>query len=147
MTDLIPMQKNAIIIGDAGCYFCCIVKAAEILRHNNIDLMRAFAYCEQQKTNGTKWIESDGYVNFPDKILGYLINKNVTVIKCYDLNYKPAENEILIGMWEWYDQKNNKTRQHFGYIDDNKNLIYDPLGESNTIKFGKLTSIRIFTIK
>lgn len=140
----IPMQKYAKIVGSDGCYLSCIVKAAEIHEKKEFDLLRTLDYCSRQKKNGHYWIDlEECFLWYPDKVMGYLLKKEVTVRKSTDIKYKPKSNEILIGCWE--RPTDSKIYTHFG-IPKNQKCIYDPLGTSNTITYGELKSLRIFTI-
>lgn len=139
-----PIQKYSKIIGSDGCYFSCIVKLAEKYTKKEFDVLRTLDYCSKQKKNGHYWIDiSDCYLWHPDKVMGYLLGKEVTVRRSEDIGYKPKENEIVIGCWERPTE--DKVYTHFGLV-KNQKCIYDPLGTSNTITYGKLKSLRIFTI-
>lgn len=139
-------QKIAKIIGEYGCYFCSIVFLAENITGKKIDVIRAF-----EKYNEKKWIDDDCYINCPDQVLLDLLRENslksinaVTVRKETNTAYFPKNNEFLIGCFEW--KTTMKTYSHFVNIDQNKAVMNDPLGSSNTVKNGLLKSLRVFTI-
>lgn len=145
MNDIL-FQKDAKELGANGCYFSVIVKAAEKKTGKTFDLIRTYEYCTKQKFQGNPWIEKVScFCWCPNKIMGYLLGKNVDVKIVYDIDYKPKTNEILIGCYEWYNPNTEKTQQHFCLV-EKKKCIYDPIGESNTRLKGELKSYRVFTI-
>lgn len=146
-----PMQKIAKVIGESGCYFLSLCYIAESILGVHVDPIYYFNLFTKEN-----WIESDCYLNRPDLVLkGILQNEiakhginftfnNVIITKGYDLYYFPKNNEHLIGYFE--NQVTMKTYGHFVNVDQNKNVINDPLGESNTVKNGKLKSLRVVEI-
>jgi len=94
-----------------------------------------------ESSDNKAWIDNDCYVNYPAKIINNITKSSVTVEKTFDLNYKPKENEFLIGCFERVTT--GTIYYHFGVLNDNKECIWDPLGSSMTIKFGKLVSLRV----
>lgn len=128
-----PLQKYALTIGRYGCYFLCLIKIAERKTGNSIDLLSAFEYSLKQG-----WITEDCFVNYPQCIIKHFTNINyVCVVKELDLSYKPKATDVLVGCYVY-----NKS-SHFVLLSSDKKLLWDPLGESNTYKLGKLDSYRV----
>lgn len=129
-------QKTALAIGKCGCYFSCIIKIAEKITGSSIDIIDAFYQC-----NKKGWIDYECFVKNPDKILSFMTGKKIYVSKTNDTQYKPNDNEIVIGCFKW-----NKY-SHFVVLNSDKKIEYDPLENSNTAKNGTLESLRIIKIE
>jgi len=155
--EIIPVQKIAKVLGDTGCYFSSIVYLAENILKVKVDIIRYFFVFNKTKTsNGKQWIEDDCYMNRPDLVLLNILQQeiiknglnkvvnSVNVQNVKDIKYTPKNNEYLIGCYEW--KATGHTYSHFVVLDSKKNVIYDPLGESNTVKNGKLVSLRVFEL-
>ena len=118
---------------ESGCYFLSIIHIAEKnSQYLSVDVIRFAIECIDNK-----WLKKDFTVIRPDKILGRLLNKDVTVIS---LNEK--EKELLQTMEykavvnNWY---NPKTGLHHFNCDD-----WDSLINSKTVKEGYIAGYRIF---
>lgn len=135
--NLIPKQKLALALGNYGCYFACLCRIAEKITDTGIDLIESFYECKNKN-----WIESDCYVKNPEKIVEFLTGKKTSVLKIYNTFYIPAENEYIIGCYE------NLNGGHFVLLSNSdKSVEYDPLENSNTVRTGKLKSLRIIKIE
>lgn len=143
--DNLSKQKIAKNIGDNGCYFLSVVYLAEELVKNRFDIIQLFAIANKKITGGLQWIEDDCFMNYPNLLLNYLTGKEVKVRKETDISYYPKNNEYIIGCFKW--KTTGTTYSHFVVLDKNKNVIYDPLGQSNTVINGKLDSLRVFTVE
>lgn len=127
-------------IGDSGCYFLSLVKVAETISKKNVDIFRTYA-----NALANNWIQEDLYIVNPDRLLKNLTGKTCVTEKSTDLNYKPKENEYLIGCYE--RKEVGRTFSHFVVLDSKKKVIYDPYGTSLTVKKGSLVSLRIIKVK
>lgn len=148
-----PMQKIAAIIGESGCYFLSLCYIAECILGVHVDPIYYFNVFSKQKTDGLYWIESDCYLNFPALALKNILREeigkhginfsfnDIKISKSTDLYYYPKSNEYLIGYFE--REVTMKTYGHFVNVDENKKVVNDSLGESNTVKYGSLKSLRI----
>ena len=137
----IPEQKLALAIGNNGCYFTCLIYLAESLTGQNYDLIDEFNFCCQKiDANNVAWITENGYVNRPDLILAHYLNKRIGVIKTNNLKYVPSNNDYFIGCYKW------NGGSHFVYLNKELKVLFDPLGKSNTVKNGKLESLRVITV-
>lgn len=131
----LPKQKLALSIGNYGCYFSCLCRIAEKLTGKDIDILEAFGSC---KNSG--WINDDCYVKNPDKIIEFLSGKKASTVKTNNLNCALKENAFAVGCYKW------NAHSHFVLLDKTKKVEYDPLGASNTVKNGRLDSLRVITI-
>jgi hypothetical protein len=65
-------------------------------------------------------------------------------IEYLDAHFPPdtpiPTNCVAIGCFKW-------KHTHFAVLDRKKNVIYDPTPNSNTVKYGKLASIRLYKVK
>lgn len=118
---------------ESGCYFLSIIHIAEKnIPYLSVDVIRFAIECID---NG--WLKEDFTVIRPDRILGRLLDKDVSVVS---LNGK--EKELLQTMEYkavvncWY---NPKTRLHHFNTDD-----WDSLVNSKTVKEGYIAGYRIF---
>ena len=130
-----PMQKTMITLGDFGCYFLSILRAAELKVNKNIDLIAAYY---ESIYNG--WIGKECFLNNPEKIIGYLLGGDWTVTK-ETPDYEPKDGEIVILRYE--RPIATGTSSHFVLGDKAKKVVYDPMGVSQTVLYGKLMSLRI----
>ena len=84
------------------------------------------------------FIDDDGYIRKPLEFIKLVSGKNFR-----DINKVPYSKEELtedenIVMYEW----NGGT--HFVILDQNADVIFDPSGNSNSVKYGIPVSIRKF---
>ena len=94
-----------------------------------------------QSKDGPKPImDEDCYLNRAELALGVMTGVRWSLEHgTYD--YKPRHGEIVIVRFEW--KTINKTWSHFVlHLEDG--TIYDPLGNSRTVLYGKAVSTRIF---
>lgn len=136
--NLIPAQFYAKKIGISGCYFLCICEISRQLTGNDVDSIEKLYECSKKKTSDIVWITADCYVNFPEKILEYLSGQKFEVIKTTDLDYPVKDGDFLVGMYEYGEYT------HFVVLDKDRNVVYDPYGNSSTVKNGELKSLRVF---
>ena len=135
-TNTIPAGiQNTLLkeLHESGCYFLSIIHTAE----NNspylsVDIIRFAMECIDNK-----WMGNDFTVIRPDKILGKLLDKEVTVIalneKEKDL-LKTMEYKSVVN--KWY---NPKTGLYHFNTDD-----WDSLVNSKTVKDGYIVGYRVF---
>lgn len=57
---------------------------------------------------------------------------------------KPGQYYIGEYYREWMEKGKKKSFTHFVGLDDNLACAYDPIGESLTVKLGKLKTVRVF---
>lgn len=132
-------QKLMATMGDTGCYFLSIIRAAEKLTDKRIDAIDAYIYCHNRA-----WLGSDCFVHEPASIMSYLTLTNWTMSK-EDVTYKPQPGEVVIYRYE--RTTTLKTYGHFVLAGDDGTIDYDPLGNSQTVMNGKLVSMRVFRRK
>lgn len=118
---------------ESGCYFLSIIHTAEKNSpYLSVDVMRFAIECIDNK-----WLEKDFTVIRPDKILGRLLDKEVSVVsvsgKEKDL-LQTMEYKAVIN--NWYNPKTGLY--HFNCED------WDSLINSKTVKEGFIISYRIF---
>jgi hypothetical protein len=129
--------------GEAACYALCIVKIAEKITGKAIEPLYALLSGIERKFIYYNWDNPDDpdnfYVKDPEKFLCLFIGKRVTVIKVeYDLRYPAASNEYIVERWERPTAK--MVYSHFRLPD------WDSLHDSQTVKYGKLVSLRVFRL-
>ena len=118
---------------ESGCYFLSIIHIAEKNSpYLSVDVIRFAIECIDNK-----WLENDFTVIRPDKILGKLLDKEVTVISLNEKEkdlLKTMEYKAVVN--NWY---NPKTGLHHFNTDD-----WDSLVNSKTVKEGYIVGYRIF---
>lgn len=120
-------QKISKIIGESGCYFTCLCKFAG--KENDIISI-------YKKSLALGYIEEDCYIKDPVKILKMLTGKNYSVVK----QSTALEADLIITRFV-----NKRTGfNHFAITDVNAKVLYDPLGDSVTVKEGYAESFRMF---
>lgn len=132
-----PRQAYMKLLGEAGCYFLCLVHLAEVLTHERIDAIPILLEAEEKGIVGKDCLIYDAA-----QVMGLLTG--VIWEKRYeDAGYqvKPGELEV-----RRYEKKSGEgTLAHFVVGDGNGHIEYDPLGFSRTVRDGKLASKRIFS--
>ncbi len=123
-------------IGKSGCYFLCLVYIAEKYTKTKIDVFDLY-----EKGLKEKWFDNDCYMEFPAKMMSYLIGKEVKV-RHDVVGYKPKANEFVITRYEL--RETGVTYSHF--VVGGNVTEYDPFGESRTRKAGEAVSTRVITI-
>ena len=121
---------------ESGCYFLSIIHIAEKnSQYLSVDVIRFAIECIDNK-----WLEKDFTVIRPDKILGRLLDKDVSVV-----SVSGKEKELLQTMEYkavvncWYNP--NTELYHFNCDD------WDSLINSKTVKEGYIAGYRIFNWK
>lgn len=132
-----PYQKAAKFLGESGCYFLSIVfLAEEILKKPLNPIALYFEFLEK------KYITEDCFVSSPEKIFSELVHKRYMVAK-ETVEYKVKENEYEILRFE-YKPSTMSLMAHFVVGNGLGEVEYDPYGDSQTVKNGRLISKRIF---
>ena len=131
-----PRQRICQRIGEAGCYFLCIVFLGEELTKERIDAVEWYELAVREGI-----MELDCFVNDPGKLLGLLSHGTWVMEKC-GLNYDVKDGELQIIRYERPSTYGLYT--HFVVGDGFGSVIYDPLGDSQCVAKGKPVSYRIF---
>jgi hypothetical protein len=128
--------------GEAACYALCIAKIAEKITGKPIEPVDAMLIGIKWESIYYNWDNPDDpdnfYVKYPDKFLSLLTGRLATVRKIDDVNYRPASNEYIVERWERPTPK--MIYSHFRLPD------WDSLHNSQTVKYGKLVSLRVFRL-
>lgn len=140
-----PVQKLLLAIGETGCLFLSIVRAAENITFKALNELVVFVECARrvslnEKGEKKQWVEADCFVNFPAYIFEYLVGGK-WIYSWESVDYKPIEGDVVILRYEWKNTKG--ISNHFVLGDKDKKVTYDPMGASNTVLNGKLASLRI----
>ena len=128
--------------GEATCYAFCIAKLAEKITGKVIEpidallsgIERKFIYYNRENPEDP----DNFYVDNAEQFLSLLTGKRVTVIKTNNVTYNPASNEYIAERWERPTPK--MVYSHFRLPD------WDSLHDSQTVKYGKLVSLRVFKV-
>ena len=117
----------------SGCYFLSLIHTAEKnSAYLSVDVVRFAIECID---NG--WLEKDFTVIRPDKILGRLLDKEVSVVSVSEKEkglLKTMEYKAVISCW--YNP--NTALYHFNTDD------WDSLVNSKTVKEGFIVGYRVF---
>jgi len=134
-----PVQKLMKQLGETGCYFLSLLRSAEFATNKTIDGVFAFLECAKRG-----WIGTDCFVSDPGAIYGYFVGGDWTVRK-EPIGYVPAFGEVVILRYE--KKSPMVTDGHFVLGNNDKEVIYDPMGASQTVLNGSLASLRILSRK
>lgn len=125
--------------GDAACYALCILKIAERITGFKIDVIETLCVCIEKGFIYYNWKNpNDGnnfFVNEAAKMLSFLVGKSYTISKEAP-NYVAKNNEQIVDRWE--RTKVGSVIGHFRLPD------WDSLRDSQTVRFGKIASKRVF---
>lgn len=141
---MIPaIQKQAIALGESGCYFFSLAYLAEKVSQGKIDVFEAF-----DRARALRYVRPDCFIYEAGKLLTFLSGKEWTFShEAADYHAKDGELEIL--RFEWTN-KPGVTLGHFVVGDGLGHVEYDPMSEaglSPVVKNGKRVSKRIFRRK
>lgn len=126
-------------VGEAGCYALAIVKLAERITGDDMDVVKVLSdavakgYIYYNKDNTED--NNNMMVIYPDILLSDLVGKKFG-IKKVEYEYLPQTGEYVIYRWERVTTKG--TYSHFRLPD------FDTLHDSQTVKYGKIVSTRVF---
>lgn len=132
-----PRQRLMLWLGEGGCFFQCIVRVCEERLNVYIDSVIAFYNALRRGL-----IQEDGTVLAPERIAQMLTGDDWFFRK-EGVAYQPEESERSIERWERPTPM--RIYSHFVYRPA-EGLLYDPLGESETLKYGRLISKRILRL-
>lgn len=126
-------------IRDYGCYFMALLYFGEQNRGTQYDIDEVIAILHRaQEAN---WINYDMYVKRPADILR-AVGLNISDRPAWrSALHKAQPNELEI----LYYKRDQPSHEHF-VAAKNGVVVYDPMGESQTVKFGRLVSKRIFEV-
>ena len=126
-------------MGESGCYALSIIEAGKpgITPGNAIAILMS-ACSEGVVTYNPDRRDNNGFVNRPDILMGLAAGGKWIVEKVYDLSYMAKPGQKVIKYYEW-DKGPKGISGHF--VADN----FDPWGQSETVKRGKLKSLRVFS--
>ena len=117
---MIAIQRALKYIGDEGCYFLCLRKMAG---RKDEDLLKDYFFCLE---NG--YIDRDCYVKNP-----------IAILSAWGVKYRNVRKDSSYGQIVVYKHNANL---HFCLNTDEG--LFDPLGDSNTVKYGHVDSYRLF---
>lgn len=121
------IQHELEMIGKYGCYLLSILhhKGEEdnVLKYYRYFLKKGF-------------IDEECYVKDPVSIMKYITGNNYNVIKTTTI---PVNADIVICYYY-----NPTTKLHHFVYKEKDGTIWDPLGNSNTVKNGYIESYRVF---
>jgi hypothetical protein len=125
--------------GEAACYALCIIRIAEMSTRREFDPLVALQRgidLGQIKYNPADANDNDNFfVERPDDYLGLLTGELWNVTK-ESADYKWGSGEFVVERWERV--RPASTTGHF------RLPSWDPLIGSQTVKFGKVASLRVF---
>jgi len=128
--------------GDSACYALCIAKIAEKITGRFNNPLDSLLYGISRKFVYYNWDNPDDpnnfYVDDAEKFLSLLVGKRATATKTDNVNYRPAPGEYVAERWERPTPKT--VYSHFRLPD------WDSIRDSQTVKYGKLVSLRIFRL-
>lgn len=84
------------------------------------------------------FIDDDGYISKPLEFIKLVSGKNFRDIKKVPYSKEELTEDENIVMYEWNDGT------HFVILDQNADVIFDPSGNSNSVRYGIPVSIRKF---
>jgi hypothetical protein len=128
-------QKICSQIGQFGCYFLCIVHLAEEILKERIDVVELY-----EASTFTGVMGEDCFVNDPAKLIKMMVPGEWTMTR-YGTGYVPKDGEYEITRYERTTTAG--VLSHF-VVTSTGNVLYDPLGDSMTVKYGKAVSKRVF---
>lgn len=130
------VQKTFLNLGLYGCYFFCLWKIVE--KFNGVRYHDPLLMFERAFERGD--IREGCYVLRPDEILRRETGRKWEVRK-EGADYQKMAGEVVVLRYERKVENGGDT-SHF--VLETEDGIWDPLGESLTVKYGKVVSKRVF---
>jgi len=121
-------------LGEKGCYVLSLISCG--YRDGMYQPFPEYAIHFVLKALSSSFIDKDMYVLNPIGVLS-LVDVPVSRVQILDGLAGTADAKILIGVFK-------HVHEHFVRIDHSARVIFDPLGESATVKFGRMMSVRAF---
>lgn len=112
-----------------SCYAYCIAA----LFRKTADIKVLTKYVLEGWYNG--YIDDDGYVSKPLQFIKLVCGETYKDVK--HVPYMPSSEEQIV-CWECYGGT------HFVIMKNNQ-VVFDPSGDSNSVKYGKIKNARLFT--
>lgn len=124
------IQRELENIGKFGCYLLCMMYNAKIPMESVIKVY--------DKLVKEGWIDEECFIKNPATIMGYFItNTRWNVVKGEKID---KEADHIVARYH-----NKRTGlYHFVVVDKEGNVVFDPLGNSTTVKEGYPESYRLF---
>lgn len=133
-------QKIMRTLGEYGCYFLSIIYIAEQITRKRVDAVEEF---ERAMEAGS--LDDEATVLRPDEILSHLTGRECSVRKeGGGYRARDDEREILVFRDKYTHFVVGNGRPLVG--EGRQNVVYDPLGDSSTVRNGSVESKRIFRI-
>lgn len=133
------IQTFLIEAGEAACYALDILQLAEKITGKTRPVIETLIDCIERKFIYFNWNNQSDNDNFtvlkPDSMLSYLTDIRWSVTK-ESGDYKARINEWIVERWERV--KTGTVIGHFRLHD------WDSLSDSQTVKYGKIASTRVF---
>lgn len=153
---MIRQDDNALpkAINNWGCYFMAILYHAGLRKNKEFGADEIEAIYKSAMATGIigKEVYKDGvlidgcYINDPTALFS-LCGVGVTTVKKTEADYQCVTGELEISHFKRLANTpagmNNSAHDHFVATSDGK-VIYDGLGNSNTVRYGFLKSKRVF---
>ena len=125
--------------GEAACYALSIMKIAEKITGKSRPVVETLIDCIERKYIYFNWVDPNDnenmFVLLPDEMLSYLSGTSWRVSK-EPSGYKAKAEEWVVERWERV--RVGSTTGHFKLPD------WDSLVNSQTVKYGKIASYRVF---
>ena len=129
-------------IGESACYALSIIHIAELVTgkyYNILELLNAGIMRKYIRYNANDPNDDNNFfVDYPAEFLSMIIARPVSMKKVDGEIYYPRKNEYVIDRWE--RKRTGCTTGHFRMAD------WDSLFDSQTVKYGKIVSHRVFTV-
>jgi hypothetical protein len=129
-------QKIMERIGAEGCYFLCLVHAAEGVIGKRIDAVEVY-----ESAVNLGLMHEDCYLVNPARIMELMTGHRWSN-RHDSRTYQPKPGDVLVMRYE--RKTTAKTFTHFVLMDHEGGIAYDPLGDSVTVRLGQSVSSRVF---
>lgn len=127
-------QKIFQTIGSEGCYFLCLCHIIDVEGGFEMGLSTDILKVYNEWAEHA-WIDSVCTIRDADKIIKHYFGEKAWVERHSDI-FKLYEFCWHIARFE------NGNNSHFVIVDKDKNIIWNPLSSSQTVKKGKIESFR-----
>jgi len=140
-------QAIAGILSAEGCYYLSILELARRVSGRLLDPIACYdIFTQRRNKDGVFFMAPDCFVNDPVGIFEYCSGEEqVEFFKTTDLSFNMGENDVACLRYEW--KKTGATLSHFVCADHNGVIDWDPMGISNTVRYGSPMSYRVFRMR
>ena len=140
-------QQIAALVGAEGCYYLSILELVRRVTGIVSDPIALYdIFTQRRNSAGVFFMAPDCFVNDPVGIFEHCTGEaQVEFFKTPDLSFAFEAGDLACIRYEW--KRTGSVQSHFVCSNGAGQIDWDPMGISNTIRYGTPMSYRVFRRK